>query len=395
MTYSSLQQHVIGLIACCCLAIMGSGCTKDVNWKTPDLAWEKPSPQGAGIYPIYCNGAVLLSSYTDGQLCIEKISLKNGRHQWQWCDSEKVIPNLYYNLQPYLGKKVLIIPAKNHTVAIDVKSGREKWRHQLFDAAEAHLEACGNKALRTFYDQKNKMARVVAFERQSGNYQQLFEYPLSDSAKTFLRTPVPIVSKQDTSYLSALLVYTFQKQTTENAILSWRTSKPDTFSKAPIYPDNTNGYGISKQAIVDEGSTYWIASNEIIRWEAEKEEVVWRTDLPRDMLTSRPKLIDQSIYYAGEDGVLYAVNTADGKLQWSTKISGTPSRVFYHKDVLAVVGGGDGLLYLINATNGQLIDKKTAHGHQLSSGIHFQRPMYLGQDHLLVNDSKRWLCYKL
>ena len=210
-----------------------------------------------------------------------------------------------------------------------------------------------------------------------------------------MRTPLVVkkTESHDTICITSIINYIPSKITT-NQLIFWNINDTSTQKEIKIYPDNQKGDGVTQQAILYDSNSYWVANNQVICINIETQLEIWRTKLPRGMLTSRLFVDENIVYFACENEVLYALKAEDGSILWKCNISGTPGRIHINKDKLYLVGGSDGNLYVIDKIKGKLLFKHQATDFGLLKKDFFERTSYAGSDMLILKSSDNWFIHK-
>ena len=298
---------------------------------------------------------------------------------------------LYYNLQPYKFKNILVIPCSNEIFAVDLRTGAIIWRTIDDYSGEDFLEGINQFFFRTYYDYKTKKYLIKKININSGHAEIILEQTHKADVKIHCRTPIPVVNNGDT-----LLFYTCIQQKIESKRTIPFFNIYSQNKKMIIYSDSlkTNflGQGITKQPMIYENSIILINDNQIVEFDIKSSSIKSNISLPRDMLTSKPLIQDGMLYYPCEDGFLYAIKLNDNNIKWKTKISGTPGHIKISEDKIFVVGGGDGLLHCIDIKNGQL---KFSIPEKKSASL-FERPLLLiNKNKILLSDKNKFYFYQI
>ncbi|MEA2069240.1 MAG: PQQ-binding-like beta-propeller repeat protein [Verrucomicrobiota bacterium] len=83
----------------------------------------------------------------------------------------------------------------------------------------------------------------------------------------------------------------------------------------------------------------------------EKGDVVWSSDESKEQAFSTPAATSNRVVYSSDDGFVYAVDRAEGKLVWKFDTGGLPTSPVVAKD--KVVVSADGILYLLELADGR------------------------------------------
>ncbi len=357
--------------------------------------WQTAASENINLYPIVHKGRAILPGKCDNADCLKAVRLDTGEPLWEWLDRDSMLHKCYYNLKHYIFDDILLLPAGSNLLAIGLDNGKTLWRDQRNWQAESFLEGLGASAFRTYYDNRNRLARVLAFNVYTGGSRQIKTFSMPDTGNLFVRAPaVAAANSKDTICISST-IHHIPKQLTSSQLVFWRLND-DHFQKAiTIYPDNLYGAGVTQQGVVDGMKSYWLAGNQVVCINLDNQEELWRDTFPHGMLTSRLFLDGGQLFYACEDETLYALNAENGDMLWQCSIAGTPSRLYVNKDKIYLIGGSDGFLYVISKNNGTLLSKHQPAGLGLEKGSSFRRAFYAGNDKLIVTDFKNWHAFDI
>lgn len=327
-------------------------CSKKSN--KYELKWTIKNENVASIYPIQFNDVFITTYQKDEKhLGIRANYLNNGNIAWQIDEPISAPKAFYYNLKSYQKDNILVLPCDNELIAIDLEKGQILWHTTLYDSAENFVEGIENQVFRTYYDNQNKEYVILEIDIQTGHSKIILKEKTPENNKLFCRTPVPMTRDGDTLlYFSAIQQHLTTRKTIPT-ISVYSVSKKEIIKKDTL-KINDMGFGITKQPIYDKKNMIFINDNQVIVYDYKNNILKSTIDLPRDMLTSRPLLDGNMLYYAAEDGFLYAIEIEEKNIVWKTKISGTPSQIQMNNNKLFVVGGGNGVFYGINKKDGSI-----------------------------------------
>jgi putative pyrroloquinoline-quinone binding quinoprotein len=389
----------IKLILCCFLLFSLTTCSETEKETGFVLVkdWQIGSSYEGNIYPIAYGENIILTSFEDHSFnCLASYSKANGELNWKWCDSAEVASSFYYNLRPYLYNNLLALPNKNQLLVMDVEKGIPKWQTQNYDHGDNVIEGIDNKILRTYYDNNTGDGIIIEINIEEQSLRPICKVSPKNEEKVFLKTPIYTKDNLSRKILQGGVIhYNPNTHLTRNFIYSWLLQDGSEVSKLKITDDNNKGHAINKQPYLSDGFSYWFAHNDLLCYSLTQHKIVWQKEMNTYMITSRPLIQGDNIYYAGENGILYCINKFDGSLRWDQKISGSPSRVFYSNDCIILVGGQDGVLYVFDAASGNSIFKIKSDNHDIKKGVFFQRHLYVDNDVILLNDTQNWVCYKI
>lgn len=246
--------------------------------------------------------------------------------------------------------------------------------------------------LQTSNDWDRRATYVYRYNLLDGSQQIVYSEPWPDSIYVFGRTPVAVNAEE--IFFTAI----YQNQHTKATQSKWkvvRLQSSEVLHKGTAYPQNDYGYGPTKQPLRYKGDLIVTAFDHLVRINPKTGKEHWRAVLPRDMLSSRPLIIGNSLYCALEDGFLYQLDAEGGKVVWKAKLSGTPSRLAACGGQIFVVGGGDGLLHTFDAKTGKAIRHMKAPDHDYGKDAFFRRFIALdaSKGRLLLFDGRRLRCY--
>ncbi|MCW5924708.1 MAG: PQQ-binding-like beta-propeller repeat protein [Saprospiraceae bacterium] len=325
----------------------------------PVLIW-RSSPFGKvqieTIYPIFHDNKIMVTHSTEhAPFTICALSTKDGHIIWQYQDTA-VNPNvLYYNLRAYQDGSTLLIPMGNRLMAFDMQNGKKLWENTMHDAAEDFIEGIGSLAFRIYYDLVEPKAYLYCIDTKRGDASLFQVFEIEQGHKAFYRTPRPLIGQRgDTCLVFTSIFQNLQSKETF-AGLNWMDYQSKSITQRDtIYPINYQGEGVTKQPLLDPAGKqlYFVANNELVCYHAWTRKELWRTEMPRDMLTSFPVADRKRVYFACEDGKVYAVDKNNGNILWSTHVSGTPSRIYDDGQSLHVIGGSDGIWHILDKDTG-------------------------------------------
>ncbi|MBN8685286.1 MAG: PQQ-binding-like beta-propeller repeat protein [Chitinophagales bacterium] len=328
-----------------------------------------PTQRFESIYPIVGEGQVLMSAYQQEKLFFLLTDSKTGELRWRFSDTSlRSAP--YYNLKALHQQGVYILPLGNTLLALRQTDGTVAWRAQSDGNAEQFLEPDGPAHfMQTLNDWEARRSLVLRFSAADGRADTLLQMPWPDSCKQLLRTPVRLPNGK--LLCSSIRINTITRQTQSK----WHLMEAETgaeWRSGKAFPDNTEGYGITKQALVLEQKVLFCAYDQLFCLDFSGREL-WRDTLPRDMLSSAPVYADGAFFCAMEDGYLYKIKADSGKVLWKAKASGTPSRPVVYKQHIFLLGGADGLLYTFDTSDGRLIRKMESPNHRYRENAFFRR----------------------
>jgi outer membrane protein assembly factor BamB len=370
------------------LVICFSGCDNPPEDMT--LRWQLPVAAEANFYPIAHGEHLIVPTRCGSYDCLEKLDPQTGQLHWSWVDSLGVIKGIYYNHTPYLTDNILVLANGKKLIGIDVDFGITAWVLEDSLPGASHLGGLGAICTRSYTKSDRKTSISRAFDCRSGKLVQSYELGSMDSVLLQLRSPDLYVSPSgDTLCLAGMAAYV-PRGTTDSYVKIWSFGEKGVDAKIPILQDDIKGTCVTKQGLVSEdGLTYWIAGRTVLCVDPNNREIRWRRQLPRDMLSSHPYLVNNLLILACEDEVLYGLDRFTGQEVWTCPIAGTPSRVFANKGTLYLVGGSSQTLFCIDANNGSLQrEYKSENGG-------FSRVFWAGQHTIVLQESGKWDAFSL
>ncbi|HMJ46465.1 MAG TPA: PQQ-binding-like beta-propeller repeat protein [Ferruginibacter sp.] len=119
----------------------------------------------------------------------------------------------------------------------------------------------------------------------------------------------------------------------------------------------STGNPISSGMSLVNGTIYVGAIPKVYAFNATTGTIKWITPTPvYTQFTSSPTVVDNSVFIGGEDGIMYAFNTANGSITWSKSLSyGSIVSSPVYKNGIVYVGGGDGKMYALQSNTGNLV----------------------------------------
>lgn len=335
-----------------------------------------PEARYESIYPLLDAEQVLISAYQQDKLFFLSADSDNGELRWRFSDTSlRAAP--YYNLKALQQGGAYVLPLGNTLLALRQSDGSVAWRVQNGGNAEQFLEPDGPAHfMQTLNDWAARRSVVLRVSASDGRCDTMLQMPWPDSCKLLLRTPVRLPNGK--LLCSSISINSVTRQSKARWHL-FEGKNHTALRSAQAYPDNPDGYGITKQPLVLEQKVLLCAYDQLFCIDFDGNEL-WRTSLPRDMLSSVPVYADKAIFCAMEDGYLYKLDAEKGDILWKAKISGTPSRPVVYRQHIFVVGGGDGLLYTFDVADGRQIRKMESPNHRFRENAFFRRFIGIDED---------------
>ena len=341
------------------------------------------------IYPIFYNDIIVFSykNHKDS-IGIRAINIKEGDIVWDIKQYVSDGKSLYYNLKPYINTNFLIIPCNNELIAIDLDKGQIKWKITHYDDAENFLESIGNKIFRTYYDYVKKQYFILMFDIETGMSKVVAQGKVLEGTKLFCRSPVPIFYNNDTLLFYSSIQQNISNRNTIPMIKVFSIKHGQNIMEDTLNINNL-GNGITKQPLVCNDKIVFLNDRQVLIYNWKNQFIQDTINMPRDMLTSRPLIQENILYYAAEDGFLYAIELVKNTIVWKTKISGTPSQLRNVGNQLFVVGGGNGIFYAINKKNGFIDFTIPSEKQQYS----FERSFAINNNKIILFDKGVLHCF--
>lgn len=365
------------------------GC--DVPPQEMALRWQMPIAEKSNFYPIADGKHLILPSKCGSLDCLKKVDPKTGETKWQWVDSSALLQDIYYNHTPYLYGNMLVLPNGKDLIAIDTEHGKTKWVLQDTMSGASHLGGTCDLLTRSYSTPDQQRCLAKTFDLRTGDV--INEYKLessSDSILLNLRSPDIFITKSgDTLCMAGLAAYV-PRGGTDSFLEIWKIGAESRTARVSILEDDPRGECITKQGVIGEnGKTYWMAGNLLFCITPNDGRVLWKKELPRDMLSSQPYLTNGLLLLACEDEKLYALDASNGETLWTTPIAGTPSRLFVENNTIYLVGGSDQKLYCIDLSTGSLLHKYEAEQQG------FRRLLWVGAHTLVLQEGSGWHAFAL
>jgi len=355
--------------------------------------WQIKLPASSYIYPIRWGDKFLFSYYSGKKQCFATCSASHGKICKEWCLPMKSSQPLYYNLSPCIWNDNLVLPTPGGLLLIDPDKGHGQVWSSGFSIGENSLMEKDGMIYRVYYGSKNLKAFITAFDPNSDSQHTVTTLFASDSATIHVKTPFLYTNRNRQDVM--VLGYTHYNPATHytrNGILSIDSDDGKVLTDIQLDSINYTARGINHDPVVMGALSYWMVQNEVICYNHENGSILWKRTMPAPIITSRPLVTHKMLYYAAEDGNLYALDLASGDIIWKAPISGSPSRVFAVDNYLFLVGGADGVLYVINANDGAQVLKKRSERHDISAQVFYQRTLYADNEYLLLYDGISWQC---
>ncbi len=356
--------------------------------------WQMKLPASSYIYPLRRGDEFLFSYHSGDRQCFVTCSASRGKIHKEWCLPLKSSKPLYYNLSPCNWEDKLVLPTPGGLLLIDPGEGwGQLWSSGFRWGENALLEKNG-LLYRVYYGNNNRKAFVTALDPLTDSLRTIATLLAPDSATIHVKTPFLYTNKNGQDVL--VLGYTHYNPTTRytrNGMLSIDKDNGQVLIDILLDSINHSARGINHDPVVAGAFSYWMLQNEVLCYHHASGALRWKRTMPAPMVTSRPLVAHEMLYYAAEDGHLYALDLASGTVIWTAPISGSPSRVFVAGNYLFLVGGADGVLYVINARDGDVVLKKRSERHDLSAQVFFQRTFYADREYALLYDGVVWQCF--
>lgn len=362
-------------------------------WRRP--VFESHTETAESIYPVQAGDRVLTAKLLDGVApTFYALDVKPGRILWQLTDTV-CTGKVYYNLRPFVSKQGICLPCGKTTMCVDTKIGKRRWVSEQAGHPEQILEPCTNSTfLQSVNDWDGRQSYIQEVSSIDGDTKPIYAMKWQDSTKLLIRTPVKVNNE--------LLLFTSieMQYGTNETVAKWLLLKRSTgeiFSEGRAYSENKSGYGVTKQPVLVGDRAFMVAYDNVFCISTTDGKELWRTALPRDMLTSMPVASKEGLFCPMEDGYVYKLDLDSGKIVWKAKISATPSRPVIIKDLMFIVGGSDGILYVVSTQDGKVVKSLKAPNHHFIHNQFFRR--FIGTDSdgewLILFDGNSFRGYKV
>lgn len=380
-----------------CLAMCGCRHKKPYlqgDVPSPVLRWQVQLPADAYLYPTLLDSDILLSWNENQRQCFAAINPQKGKLREQWCCDAELPTLLYYNLQADFLENILLLPAPKSLLAIN--PGKCRTIAMPFESGEAALSTADGMVFRIYFSNGQHRVHITAHDLKKDSFIELTTIDAPDSASIFLKNPFLYFDEQNGKVLATGYTYYWPStRLTRNGVLRIALPEGRILSDQPLTPPNSEARGLNQHPIVWGNLSFWTAQTELICYDHVHNSIRWRRQMPAPMVTSRMLVHEGSLYFAAEDGMLYAIALPSGALIWSAQISGSPGRVFPVGDFLFLVGGSDGVLYGIRSSDGTVTLKMRSPEHDISKGIFFQRTAWADENGILLFDGNYWRYFSL
>lgn len=362
-------------------------------WRTSIV--ESSTRTAESIYPIQVGDVALTARLLDNAAPVfYALDMKQGGIRWQGTDTS-CSGKVYYNMEPFTSKYGVVVPCGKALKCMDTNTGEIRWSYQQSGQPEQLLEPCTSSTfLQAVNDWDGRKSHIYTFNSMDGEAKRIYTIKWPDSSKLLLRTPV----KVDGTLLlfsSILMQYGTNKTVAKWHLLNSSTNK--IISEGMAYPENNNGYGVTKQPVVIGNKAFMVAYDNVFCVSTTDGKELWRKELPRDMLTAMPIVSENGLFCPMEDGYVYKLNLNNGNVLWKAKIATTPSRPVIIKGLLFIVGGSDGILYVVSTKDGKIVKRLKAPNHHFIRNQFFRR--FIGVDSegeiLILFDGNSFRGYKI
>ena len=367
------------LIGCGLLMLVLSSCQDEVQ---EQVYWSVPYADECAFYPVAWKELLVLPSYCEGEPCLRALNQRDGKEVWRL--RHPALRSLFYNSTPYLGGERLVFAAGQELLAIAASSGELLWQHTHPRAGDPYLFGDSQYVYRSYPAATNDGFEVYQFALDNGQAEHIQTITVRNSTSSLARSPVCVDQPGSPLLVSPVVDY-LPQEGTDSYLLSWRKDQPAEQHKHEVYPNNTKGYGATLPPLRVKSHLYCMAYNEVVGYDLFRKTEIWRTALPRELLTSRLSWHDNQLYAATEDAVLYALDAVNGDIKWKVDIAGTPSRMFHTKDYVFLIGGSDRLLYQVSRDKQQVTAT-----YQNREAKGFRRVAYISASLAVLSDGKWW-----
>ncbi len=356
--------------------------------------WQLQLPGDAYLYPTLMGPDFLLSWYSDGHQCFATVGRKDGCKKQQWCCAHDAPAPLYYNLQPAFFENILLLPAPRGLLVL--ADGTCRMLEVPYASGEPSVTVHKGIAYRVYYSTGQRLAHLTAHDLKKDSLTVLTTIDAPDSASIFLKNPFLSFDEKNGKILVAGYTYYWpSNHLTRNGVLRIALPEGRILSNQLLTPPNSEARGLNQHPVVWGNLSFWTAQTELICYDHVRNSIRWRRQMPAPMVTSRMLVHDGSLYFAAEDGMLYAIALPSGALQWLAPVSGSPGRVFPSGEFLFVVGGSDGVLHGIRRNDGAVVLKMRSPRHDISTGIFYQRTAWADENGVLLFDGNYWRYFSL
>lgn len=339
------------------------------------------------LYPIVDDEQIILSA-------IELPDTSTTLYSYDACDFtlnwKLVLDDLFYsNLKWLKSGDTLILPGERSLASIDIQRGRTNWIKDYLHG-EPYLSRFGSLILQS-YNHNNK-ASIKLIDIATGRTLDDIQLNHPKTGRHRLRTP-EAVSNGGTYLLASVISYFPEEEITYNYIVRVPLDGVRKVDTLQVGPHNPYGFGITKQPIIIGDSSVWLAHNALICIDHNAWKEIWKTSFPRSMLTSRPIVFDRFIYCAMEDGFLYKVEAATGKIVDKRQTSGTPSKLMFNGESIYMVGGGNGEAFQIPLDSEKaMITRGVSKGtkSKLKKELYYNRPFAVTDSLIVLHNNYNW-----
>lgn len=362
-------------------------------WRTS--VFESLKQTAESIYPAQVGNIVLTAKLSDNAAPVfYALDTKQGRIIWQLTDTV-CAGQVYYNMKSYALKQGIVLPCGRVTKCVDINTGKTRWVSEQSGYPEQFLEpSTRNTFLQAVNDWDGRESYVQEVKAMDGAAKPLYKIRWPGSSKLLIRTPIK-VNEELLLFTSITMRYGTNKTVSKWHLLSRSTDK--IISEGMAYPENKDGYGVTKQPVIMGDKAFMVAYDHVFCVSTATGKEIWRKTLTRDMLTSSPIAGKDGLYCPMEDGNLYKLSLEDGNEIWKTNISATPSRPVIVNDYLFIVGGSDGVLYSISTKDGKIGKILKSPNHDFIRNQFFRR--FIGVDSegevLILFDGNSFRGYKI
>lgn len=362
------------------------GCIDD---SIPNRAWKIHASKAFEFYPVLLGDLVLIPSSCNHIACIKAVDWRTGEVKWTYANDH--LKSFYYNSMMYASVSNLLIPLKKDLICINTENGCERWQYSNTLSGDFNVFGADDIVYRSYPDPRSDtLYNTLSFNIKNGKILKKYIHSIRSAPTSIFRSPTIAHIHDEVVLLSSVVDY-LPAHSTYSFIESWHRDGDFASERTKVYKENKEGLGLTLPLVVDNDMSFGIAHREVFCYDIPHDSIVWRTILPKGILTSRVSLYNDTLFIACEDEMLYSFSTSDGEILNKTKVAGTPSRLFHTTNDIWIVGGSDRLLYQLDRSTMSIINKYNFRSNQ--KVLH--RTALITANFALLTDGNFWYSYPL
>jgi len=344
------------------------------NWKRP-LHLSTPVSSSGLQYPIYYKGNIVIPITNGGtNRLLAMVNSNSGDILWKWDDRYDMINEDVSIFYYYQFSNLLTYQNGGRSYCINLDDGSTFWKFRRDSSFDVRIftDKDGyyfNNTSDIINDKGYNEAPMFRFDINTGKYTEFLRANYSGEyiAPNNLVGAITNINKVPGNDSLYSIVYA-------EPLPNWNVNSflglYNQYSKKWIYERKlmappTQNTSVQTPPQIYNGKLYANCGYRIVCHDVGSGEQLWTRDFGADFMFSGFIIADNKIIGSCENEMLYCLNPEDGNIIWSTKGSGTSSRLAFLNGVVYFVGGGDGKLHAVDVSTGKtvwLLDAKNIDG---------------------------------